>query len=68
MERFEYKILNISREHLKQKGFQAELIERLNALGSDGWELVATEGLNDTSMFTQISKTTDLIFIFKRRV
>jgi hypothetical protein len=38
MEKFEYKILNISRQHLKRETFQEELISKLNELGELGWD------------------------------
>jgi hypothetical protein len=47
MDKFEYKILNISREHLKQENFQEELMEKLNKLGDDSWELISIEGLTE---------------------
>jgi len=68
MERFEYKILNISREHMKRSSFQAELIEKLNELGAESWELVGTEGLNEGSIFWRVGETVDILFLFKRRL
>jgi hypothetical protein len=67
MEKFEYKILNISRAHLKREGFQAELIERLNELGNEGWELINAEGLNEASVFSRAAETVEVLFLLKRK-
>lgn len=67
MEKFEYKILNISREHLRKEGFQSELISTLNKLGEESWELINTEGLNEGSIFWKVGETTDILFLFKRK-
>ncbi|MEY2903191.1 MAG: hypothetical protein RLY89_2297 [Bacteroidota bacterium] len=67
MDKFEYKILNISRSHLKKEEFQFELIETLNKLGEQSWELINTEGLNEGSIFWKVGETTDILFLFKRR-
>jgi hypothetical protein len=67
MEKFEYKILNISTAHLKRENFQLELMERLNELGEDSWELINVEGLNEGSIFWKVTETVDILFIFKRK-
>jgi hypothetical protein len=67
MDKFEYKILNISREHLKRESFQEELMEKLNALGDDSWELISIEGLTEGSIFWKVGETVDVLFIFKRK-
>ena len=67
MDKFEYKILNISRVHLKQEDFQAELMETLNKLGEESWELINAEGLTEGSIFWKVGETVDILFIFKRR-
>ncbi|MGV3587593.1 MAG: DUF4177 domain-containing protein [Adhaeribacter sp.] len=67
MDRFEYKILNISREHLKRENFQSELMNTLNNLGDDGWELINAEGLNESSIFWQVGETVDILLFFKRK-
>lgn len=67
MDKFEYKILNISRTHLKRENFQEELMSTLNKLGDDSWELVNAEGLNEGSIFWKVGETVDILFIFKRR-
>jgi hypothetical protein len=66
-DKFEYKILNISRNHLKKEEFQFELIETLNKLGDESWELINTEGLNEGSIFWRVAETTDILFLFKRK-
>jgi hypothetical protein len=67
MDRFEYKILNVSREYLKRENFQSELMDTLNNLGGDGWELINAEGLNEGSIFWKVSETVDILFFFKRK-
>ncbi len=67
MDKFEYKILNISRTHLKRGSFQEELMSTLNKLGEDSWELINVEGLNESSIFWKVGETVDLLFLFKRK-
>jgi hypothetical protein len=67
MDKFEYKILNISRTHLKRESFQEELMATLNKLGEESWELVNVEGLNEGSIFWKVGETVDILFLFKRR-
>ena len=67
MDKFEYKIFNISREHLKRESFQEELMNTLNKLGEDSWELINVEGLNGSSILWKVGETTDILFLFKRR-
>ncbi len=68
MDKFEYKILNISKTHLKKEGFQTELMATLNGLGAEGWELITAEGLNEGSIFWRVSETVDILLLFKRKV
>jgi hypothetical protein len=67
MDKFEYKILNISRAHLRRETFQTELMETLNNLGEDSWELINIEGLTEGSIFWKVGETVDILFIFKRK-
>ena len=67
MDKFEYKILNISRIHLKRESFQEELMTTLNKLGEDSWELINIEGLNEGSVFWKVGETVDILFLFKRK-
>ena len=67
MDKFEYKILNISKAHLNKDGFQIELMETLNNLGAEGWELITAEGLSEGSIFWRVSETTEILLLFKRR-
>ncbi|MBK6977778.1 MAG: DUF4177 domain-containing protein [Cytophagaceae bacterium] len=67
MEKFEYKILNISRQHLKREKFQEELIGRLNDLGELGWEVITIEGLTEASLLMQAGHTGEILFILKRK-
>jgi len=67
MDKFEYKILSISRVHLKKKGFQTELMATLNGHGAEGWELISAEGLSEGSIFWKLSETVEILLFFKRR-
>jgi hypothetical protein len=67
MDRFEYKILNISRAHLKRENFQSELMNTLNSLGDEGWELIIAEGLNVGSILWKVGETVDILLFFKRK-
>jgi hypothetical protein len=67
MEKFEYKILNISREHLKKENFQVELMQTLNDPGENSWELISAEGLTEGSLFWKVGETVDILFFFKRK-
>lgn len=67
MEKFEYKILEVSRTNMQRDGFQAELLAKLNELGAQGWDLITIEGMNEGSVFLKISETVDILFVFKRK-
>ncbi len=67
MEKFEYKILNINRQHLKRETFQEELISKLNELGELGWEVITIEGLTEASLLMQAGHTDEILFILKRK-
>ncbi|GAB2817144.1 DUF4177 domain-containing protein [Ferruginibacter profundus] len=66
MKKFEYKMITVSREHMKKDSFQTEMLDRFNELGNEGWEIISAEGLNGSSMLWKVAETTELIFIFKR--
>ena len=68
MEKFEYKMLDVSRTKIKQDGFQLELMGKLNELGAEGWELITIEGMNEGSVFFRVSETVDVLFVFKRKM
>lgn len=68
MNKFEYKILNIAKAHLKKEAFQGELINTLNNLGAEGWELINAEGLNEGTVFLNGSETVDILLFFKRSI
>ena len=68
MDKFEYKILDVSRTQIKQDGFQLELMGKLNDLGAEGWELITIEGMNEGSVFFRVSETVDVLFVFKRKM
>lgn len=67
MEKFEYKIITVNRNKLSKTAFQTELINNMNNLGNEGWELVTIEGLAGGSFFGGYGYTSKLIFIFKRK-
>jgi hypothetical protein len=60
--------LDISKAHLKKEGFQIELMDTLNSLGAEGWELITAEGLSEASIFWRVSETVDILLLFKRRI
>jgi Domain of unknown function (DUF4177) len=64
--KFEYKILTVSREHMKRESFQTEMLSKFNDYGEDEWELISAEGMNGSSMLWQVGETTEIVFIFKR--
>jgi Domain of unknown function (DUF4177) len=66
MKKFEYKMITVSREHMKKDSFQTEMLDRFNELGNEGWEIISAEGLNGSSLLWKVAETTELIFIFKR--
>ena len=68
MDKFEYKILDVSKAHLKTENFQEELMQILNNLGLQGWELITAEGLSEGSVFWRVSETVDILLIFKRKM
>jgi len=68
MDKFEYKILDVSKTHLEKENFQEELMNILNNLGLQGWELITAEGLNEGSVFWRVSETVDILLIFKRKM
>ena len=68
MDKFEYKIINISRTQLKETAFQTQVMEKFNLLGAEGWELITAEGLNEGSVFWRVSETVDILFMFKRKL
>ena len=68
MDKFEYKILDVSRTQIKQDGFQLELMGKLNDLGAEGCELITIEGMNEGSVFFRVSETVDVLFVFKRKM
>ena len=65
--KFEYKIITVSREHLKRETFQIELMTKFNGLGAEGWELINAEGISEGSILWKVGETVELIFFFKRR-
>ena len=65
--KFEYKIISVSRQHLKKETFQTEMVDKFNELGSEGWELVSTEGIIEGSIFWRVSQTIEIIYHFKRQ-
>ena len=66
--KFEYKIITVSRQHLKKETFQVEMVNKFNDLGSDGWELSNTEGIIDRSLFWSVAQTAEILFLFKRQI
>ena len=61
MKRFEYRLLNPERGFFNDIDYK-ELTERLNQLGSQGWEVVSTVGV------TVGGQTTGLLITLKREL
>ena len=68
MDKFEYNILNINNYRLKQKSFQETLMNQLNTLGNEGWEVINMEGIIESSYFWRLTETTKLLIILKRKL
>ena len=68
MDKFEYKILNVDRAHMKQSAFQEELMAKLNRLGKEGWEVITIEGMTEGSYLWRVGETVEVMFILKRRI
>ncbi len=66
--KFEYKIINVSKVHLNRDSFQKELMEKLNLLGNESWELVNLEGIQESNIFFQRTYTKEILFVFKRQI
>ncbi|QES90836.1 DUF4177 domain-containing protein [Rhizosphaericola mali] len=69
MEKFEYKILDVDKSKLNKSSFQSELISKLNDLGSQGWEVISLEGINEKDYgFPTGTSTTSILFLLKRKI
>lgn len=66
--KFEYKIINVSKANMNKSSFQKELLDKLNSLGSEGWELINTEGIQESNIFFQRTYTKEILFVFKRQI
>ena len=53
-EKWEYKVINITKQALTPSKLISNMETELNELGQDGWELVSADGLK--------------VFMFKRRL
>lgn len=52
----------------KKEEFQLNLMEKLDELGAERWELIAIEGMNEGSVFFRVSETVNVLFLFKRKI
>ena len=68
MDKFEYKILNVNNYRLKNESFQETLMNQLNTLGNEGWEVINMEGIIESSYFWRLTETTKLLIILKRKL
>ncbi|MCX8480777.1 MAG: DUF4177 domain-containing protein, partial [Sediminibacterium sp.] len=68
MDKFEYKILNINMYSLKKESIQADLMNQLNSLGNEGWEVINMEGIIESGYFLRLTETTKLLIILKRKI
>jgi hypothetical protein len=66
-ERWEYKILYVSAVRWTGTGLPTDFNEEFDRLGSDGWELVGTQGIIRPTLFRS-AQTVGLVAFFKRRV
>lgn len=68
MDKFEYKVYRFSNDHLHEKNLQVELMKTLNKLGSEGWEMVSTEGMLETIAKSGTTQSTEIVVFFKRKI
>ena len=68
MDKFEYKILNVNNYRLKNESFQETLMNQLNTLGNEGWEVINMEGIIESSYFWRLTETTKILIILKRKL
>lgn len=66
MKKFEYKIITISVAHFRKKDFQAELHNKFEKWGNEGWELVKMEAITTGGMLFQGATTKEFLAVFKR--
>ena len=59
-------MLTISASHLRRKNFQAELDERFNNWGNEGWDLMKMEPITSGGLFWQGANTQEFLVVFKR--
>lgn len=65
--KWEYMTISMEAKGIWNKNFnEKESIEKLNELGSEGWELLSTVPIERTGKFTQYSATYAFAFVFKR--
>ena len=68
-EKWEYKIVYSSAERWTATGLPADLNQKYDEFGADGWELVGTESVERPSFFPWGgSKTVCVVAFFKRRL
>lgn len=68
-EKWEYKILHISAERWTGTGLPADLNQRFDEIGAQGWELVGFVSMDRPSFIPWGgSKTVGVVATFKRRV
>lgn len=66
-ERWEYKVIYIGVERWTKTGLPADINEKIDGYGADGWELVGTEAIISPAWFWEASKTVGIVAFFKRR-
>lgn len=66
MKKFEYKMLTISVAHLNRSTFRAELDQKFQDYGNEGWELIKLESIVEGGILTQGGSTKELFAVFKR--
>ncbi len=61
---FEYKVISVKDKFLGNRFSPEKLESAINALGSQGWELIEIANSDSAGMFTNRS---EMIMIFKRK-
>jgi hypothetical protein len=68
-ERWEYKIVHVGAERWTATGLPADLNQKFDEYGADGWELVGTDTIERSTLIPWGgSKTVALVGYFKRRL
>jgi hypothetical protein len=67
-EQWEYKIVHVLADRWTGTGLPSDLNVQFDDLGSEGWELVGTQGMIRPCLMWTASKTVGVVAFFKRRL